>query len=61
MDDLGQKSLEFLYKMQKDKKIALNHAINKNTGKCEECREIQDLKTKLAIIDWLIGAAIKAV
>ena len=59
MADIGVTSLDWLYKQQRKAQISLAHAEERQKG-CPACREIEDLKRKLAVLDWLIGAAIRA-
>ena len=59
MLDINQKSLEWLYKELKNKKVALSRAEEKYKGDCEDCVEIKNIKSKIEILDHLIELALK--
>ena len=51
---MQQSSLEFLYRLQKQTKIALGHAESRPGVTADE---LNNLCKKLSIVDWLIQAA----
>lgn len=52
---IGYRSLVWLNKQQKSAKIALWNAIERKAPE----QDIDNLKNKLEVLDWLIGLAIK--
>lgn len=57
MDDIAGRTLDWLYKLLKDKRIALARAEVKGASG----EELADLARKIDMVEWLIGKALEEV
>lgn len=57
MDDIAGRTLDWLYKLLKDKRIALARAEAKGASG----EELADLARKIDMVEWLIGKALEEV
>jgi hypothetical protein len=59
MEDLKHQTLEWLYRELKRGKIALANAEKRYEPTCVYCKELQNIRRNLAIVDHLIDMVLR--